>query len=302
MKVLVTGAAGLIGAEIVEQLKKRTIEIYATDIQKKPGIDYLDVTLLDRILDYLRKRNFNENDAIIHMAAKVAGAPSLKDPWGYFYVNIIGMLNILEAMKVLGMKYLIYPSSWSTYGSDIPLPIDESTPQHPENPYGASKKACEALIEVYTKLYGIKCVVLRPTMIYGPEQTEKNVVQNIVDCMITKSKMEIFGKGEHTRELLHVRDAAKVFIKGIDVVKKIDKMEVFILGTERPISISELAKIGRKIRRFPVIYKDVKTWAFSQRSDMTKLKKFFGIDTKDFIPIEEGLKECLKYKLSVQES
>lgn len=294
MKVLVTGGAGLVGSEIVRQLKKRKIETYATDIKRKEGVDYLDVTLLGKIIDYLRTRKFGSGDAIIHMAGKVAGVPSLKDPWGYFYVNMIGILNILEAMRTLGLKYLVFPSSWSTLGSKISLPITEKTPLHPENPYGASKKVCEALIELYTKKYGIKSVVLRPTMIYGPEQEEKNVVQHIVDCMISGSKMTIFGRGEHTRELLHVRDAARIFIEALKIVKKVKGMEVFILGTERPITISELAKIGKRIKKFPVIYSKETTWAFSQRSNMTKLKKVFGIDTKDFIPIEEGLKECLK--------
>jgi len=298
MKVLVTGANGFVGTEICRQLRKTKHEVYATDITKSKNVEYLDVTQLSQIIEYLRKNKFHKNDSIIHLAAKVAGKPSLKDPWGYFYVNFVGTLNILEAMKTLGIRFLVFPSSWSIYGSKIALPITEATPLHPENPYGSSKKACEALIESYSKLFDIHTVILRPTMIYGPYQKEKNVLQQLVDSMITGKKFEIYGSGKHTREFLHVRDAAKVFIKALDVVKNIETYEVFILGTEDPVSISDLAKIAKKIKDFPLVYKNIPTWAFSQRSRMSKLKRVFEIDTKTFITVEEGLKECLEKQLS----
>lgn len=308
-KVLVTGAGGFVGREVFRQLKNSDYEVYATDIKKTKEISYLDVTDFQAVYQFLKKRHFGENDFIIHLAARVAGIPSLKDPWSYFYTNITGTLNILEAMKVLGIKNLVFASSWSTYGSNIPLPIDEDTPQHPENPYGASKKACEALIESYAthkKYWDLRVVVLRPTMIYGTEQEEKNVFQQVVECMLSGEKFEIYGTGTHTREFLHQRDAARVFIKALEVVPKIKDWEIFILGTENPIEIRNLAKLASKIKKFPIVFKNVPTWAFSQRSDMTKLKKVFGIDTKDFISLKEGLEECLrkksKYKSSGQES
>ncbi len=298
MKVLLTGAGGFVGREVFRQLKKTNYEVYGTDIKKTREIQYLDVTDFGKVLSFLQERRFGEEDAVIHLAARVAGKPSLKDPYSYFRTNVMGILNILEAMKVLGIKYLVFASSWSTYGSNIPLPINESTPQHPENPYGASKKACEALIESYTtsKNWEIKVIVLRPTMIYGTIQEEQNVFQQVVDCMLNCKKFEIYGTGKHTREFLHQRDAARIFIKALEIVPKIKNWEVFILGTENPVSIRNLAKMANKIKKFPIIFRNVPTWAFSQRSDMTKLKKVFGIDTKDFVSLEEGLEECLRIR------
>lgn len=294
MKVLVTGAGGFVGKVVCRKLRENNYEVFATDISKGEGIDYLDVTRLERIVDYLRKNRFHKNDGIIHLAAKVAGKPSLKDPWGYFYVNFIGTLNILEAMKVTKVKHLVFASSWSTYGSKIALPITEATPQHPENPYGASKKACEALIESYAPLFDLRVVILRPTMIYGPYQPEKNVLQQVVDAMVSGKQFEIYGKGKHTREFLHVTDAAKAFAKAVEVAKEIEGFEIFILGTEDPVSISDLAKMGKKIKNFPLIYKNVPSWAFSQASSMSKFKRVFDLDTRDFVTLKEGLKECLK--------
>jgi len=294
MKVLITGAGGFVGTEVCRQLRAQGREVFATDISKAPGIDYMDVTQLKPMINYLQKNRFGPNDAIIHLAAKVAGKPSLTDPWGYFYVNLIGTLNVLEAMKTLRIGNLVFISSWSTYGSNIALPITEATPQYPENPYGASKKASEALVESYTGLFPIRAVIIRPTMIYGPGQPEKNVLQQVVDAMISGEKFEIYGRGSHTREFLNVKDAAAAFIRGIKVAKTIDTFEVFVLGTEDPISIADLAKIGKKIKDFPLIFKNVPKWAFSQASRMSKFKRGFNMDTRNFVTLREGLMECLK--------
>lgn len=298
MKVLVTGGNGFVGREIVRQLREEEkYKVFSTDITKGKEVEYLDVTKLSQVISYLKKKKFQREDGIIHLAARVGGKPSLVDPWSYYYVNILGTLNILEAMKTLGVRYLVFPSSWSTYGSKIKLPITEETQQHPENPYGRSKVICESLIESYSKRYNVKAVILRPTMIYGPGQKEKNVMQQLVDAMASGTKFEIYGSGKHTREFLHVRDAARVFRKSLEIVKEVENYEVFVLGTEKPIRIVDLAKLAKKISDFPLAFKRSSTWAFSQRSDLSKLKKVFKIDTKDFISVEEGLRECLKRRM-----
>ena len=303
MKILVTGAAGFIGREVCKQLEKTDYEVYRTDIRKEPGIDYLDITQLDQFVNYLRLKGFGSEDAIINLAAKVAGKPSFKDPYGYFYVNVIGTLNLCEAMKQVGMKYLVYISSWSTFGSKIHLPITEKTEQEPENPYGSSKVACEKIVHSYCDIGFLKSVILRPTMIYGPGQEEANVLQQVVDSMVNETTMELYGEGTHTREFLNVRDASSTMIKSIEVVKKVKTYEIFILGTENPIRIRDLVKKARKISKFPITFKPSSTWAFSQSSDMTKLKHWFGIDPKkDFMTLEEGLRETLQYKRKKQDS
>ena len=297
MKVLVTGAAGFIGREVCRQLEKTDYEVCKTDIRKEEGIDYLDITQYQQFVDYLRKKGFGPDDAIINLAAKVAGKPSFKDPYGYFYVNVIGTLNLCEAMKQVGMKYLVYISSWSTFGSKINLPITEETPQHPENPYGSSKKACDAIVQSYCDIGFLKAVILRPTMIYGPGQEEANVLQQVVESMVNGTTMELYGEGTHTREFLNVRDAASTMIKSVEMTKTVKTYEIFIIGTENPVRIRDLVKKAKKISKFPVTFKPSSTWAFSQSSDMSKLKKWYGIDPKkDFMTIEDGLKEVLEYR------
>lgn len=290
-KVLITGARGVLGRALVEALNE--YEVYSTDIKGEGR--YLDVTNYELVKAFLEDLGFSKGDVIIHLAALVGGEPSLKKPREYFYVNIIGTLNILHAMLTLGIRNLIYLSSFSTLGSNIPLPITEDTPLQPVNAYGASKLCAEILVKTYCNLYGLRAIIFRTTMMYGEGQEEKNVVQQLVNCMVTKQPFIIYDSGEHTREFLYVADASKVIAKAIPYLLKLDKpYEIFILGTEKPYSINEIAKIASRISPFEVVHKVVKRWDFSQKTLMTRIKKELGVDTKTFMDIKEGVRRCYR--------
>lgn len=291
MRVLVTGARGFIGKEVVKNLEKRGFDVLATDITTY-GKLYLDVRQSYLVYSVLNK---SQPDIVIHLAALVAGKPSLKEPYKYYDTNISGTLNVLEAMRLNKVKRLIYVSSWSVYGKPKSLPITEETPFCPENPYAVSKMCAEELVKSYSKLYGIKSIILRPTMVYGPNQKEKNTIQQIVDCAISEETFEIYGTGEHTRECLYVTDIAEVIIKAIEFLEGLtSSYDVFVIGTEKPHAIKDIVEIGQSIKSFPVIFKDVPTWAFSQACDMTKVKRF--LNWKPKIDLREGIKRILKEK------
>jgi len=159
-KILVTGAAGLVGKVLIEKLRRLDYEVLATDITTDPvlGIEKLDVTEQFKVYDAITWA-----DVVIHLAALVGGKPSEKSPWQYTYVNFLGTLNVLEAIREINPDIkLIFMSSWATFGTDIELPITEGTPQNPKNPYGLSKVNSERLIRLYTELYGMKAIVFRP--------------------------------------------------------------------------------------------------------------------------------------------
>lgn len=191
-------------------------------------------------------------------------------------------------------------SSWATFGTDVELPITEATPQDPRNPYGVSKVNAERLIKLYTDLYGMKATVFRPTMIYGPEQTEKNHVQQIVDCMVSEQMFEIWGSGEHTRELLHTEDMADILMKAIEYDAPEDYAP-YVVGTERPLSVRKVAEVGQSIVPFDIKFVSSSKWVFDQRSDMTKIKTEMGIDPTKFIDIKTGLEDCLEFRYSLSE-
>lgn len=296
-RILITGANGLIGRATIRLLRKLyppecTIPTDIVPNEQVP-IYKMDVTQ-DRDIAHVF-RELGPGDTIIHLAALVAGPPSEKRPYAYLYTNVVGTLKLLEAMRKNDVPKMIFTSSWSTFGTDISLPIDESTPQNPRNPYGVSKVMAEKEVKLYAELYGLEAVVLRPTMIYGSEQTEKNLVQQVVDCMESGDIFEIWGAGTHTRELLHVDDMADILNKAVLYNTK-DGHEVFVVGTEKPLSVIDVAEAGRRLVPFEVKFVPSNKWVFSQRSDMTKLKTKIKIDPKEFKTIEEGLLGCLKFR------
>lgn len=289
--VLVTGANGFVGREVTKKLAESGRMPFSTDITLT-GNRYLDVTDYDRCWEFMNKI---DPEIIVHLGALVAGKPSIDRPYDYFKVNVLGTLNILEAMRTNNSKYLIYVSSWSIYGvlDDLFLPITEQTRQYPENPYGASKVMCETAVKTYANLFGIKTIILRPTMIYGPNQPEKNVVQQLVDCMLTKETFELYGKGEHTRECLYITDMADAVVKAIEnVYDQKSVCEVYVVGTGKPYRIKDIAKMAQNISGFPLKFVPSSKWAFSQSSDITKIKHRLGWTPK--VSLREGLEKCLK--------
>lgn len=296
-RILVTGANGLIGRATVRLLRKLYPHNYIIPTDVSPN-DYMSIYKMDVTNDRDVNSILGElgpGDTVIHLAALVAGPPSEKKPYPYIYTNVVGTLKILEAMRLNDIPKMIFTSSWSTFGTDISLPIEESTPQNPRNPYGVSKVMAEKEVRLYAELYGLEVITLRPTMIYGPEQEEKNLVQQVVDCMESGDIFEIWGEGIHTRELLHVDDMADILNKAALYNAK-NGYEVFVVGTERPLSVVDVAEAGRRLVPFEIKFVPSNKWVFSQRSDMTKIKAALGINPRKFKSIDEGLLNCLKYR------
>lgn len=295
-KILVTGADGVIGRCVTSNLRLNfgIDDVVATDLlpNKEWNINRMDVTNVTDVVSVFKEYDI---DTVVHLAALVAGPPSEKRPWNYIHTNVMGTLNILENMRREAIPKLVTMSSWSTLGSDIELPITEDTPPNPSNPYGVSKVMCDLQTKLYAEMYGLEVIVLKPTMVYTPWQEEKNIVQQVVDCMKTRKPFEIWGEGTHTRELLHGDDLANIIYKCIDHKPK-NRYEVFITGTENPRQIREVVKLGQEISHFDIVYVPSTKYVFSQRSDMTKIKNVLGIDTRDFIKVEDGLLECLIYR------
>jgi len=295
--VLVTGANGLVGRELTTQLRKAGgYNIFPTDIV--PDKEWtlgnkLDITDKDEVEIHVGV--IDEDGVVIHLAALVAGPASMKKPYNYIHTNVDGTLNILEAMRKSDVKKLVTMSSWSTFGTDIELPITEKTKQKPENPYGVSKTMIDQMYKLYAELYDLEIIVLRPTMLYGAGQAEYNLVQEIADHMVTGEPFEIWGEGLHTRELMHVTDMANIIRTAIHHKPK-SNYEIYITGTEKPLSVVDVCEAGQKIAPFEVKYVPSNKWVFDQKSDMTKIKTEMGIDPTKFIGIDEGLRESYVHK------
>jgi len=295
MRVLVTGGRGFVGRHIVSYLQ-RHYDVLSTDI-KGEGLK-LDVTNMKDVEAFFTSNNLGQDDLVIHLAARAGNRPSYKLPWQYLFTNITGTLNILEAMRSHGVRKMVFFSAWNVVGPRVALPLNELDPINPDNPYGLSKATGEALVKLYSELYGVQGIVIRPTIIYGPDQEEKNIIQQIVDCMVNNNlTFKVYCQGNHVREFLYVDDICRVVDECIHYFEGMDRSyEIFLIGTERPYSINEVIKKAQAIKEFRVKYVEEQAWCFSYISDMTKAKNMLGLDPESFVDVDEGIKRCYEYR------
>jgi len=154
---------------------------------------------------------------------------------------------------------------------------------------------CEIAVKTYAELFGIKTVILRPTMIYGPNQPEKNVIQQLVDCIIYDKTFELYGYGNHTRECLYITDATEAIVRAVaevEVVNINSPYQIYILGTGQPYTIRQIVGIAQSIRLFPLKVVPSSKWAFSQSSDITKI--FTDLMWLPKVDVKEGIENCVK--------
>ena len=186
-RILVTGAAGFIGSNLIDTLLKSGHEVL--------GIDNFDAyykrTIKEGNIEAAKQHKqfqFHEGDIrntaflddsfaqfnpdlVVHLAAKAGVRPSIDDPLDYFEVNVTGTLNILEVMRNYNVLKLIFASSSSVYGNNHKVPFAETdNVDHPISPYAASKKSGELLCHTYHHLYGFHIFCMRFFTVYGPRQ------------------------------------------------------------------------------------------------------------------------------------
>ncbi|MFT9487188.1 MAG: NAD-dependent epimerase/dehydratase family protein [Tepidibacillus sp.] len=217
MKVLVTGGAGFVGSHIVDLLIEQQHEVSIVDnltSGKKENLNpkarFYQVDIRSDEIEQVFEQE--KPEIVYHLAAQSVVPPSIKDPLYDESVNVAGTLHILDLMKKVGSKKIIYSSSAAIYGNPVSLPISEDHPIQPVSPYGLSKWIAEQYIMLYHRMYGIDYTILRYANIYGPRQTpegEGGVVSIFVDKLKKGETLTINGDGRHTRDYIYVGDVAK---------------------------------------------------------------------------------------------
>jgi len=169
LKVLVFGAAGFVGRNLVQNLSKGEHELVASDMVEDPfrgAVKYIKLDLLDRSRVLEVAKGY---DVIVHFAASPL-TYSLEAPLENMRVNVEGTLNILEAARAHRVRKVIYSSASSVVGVVQYNPVDEMHPCTPKTPYGVAKRAVEDYIRVYGELYGLHYLIFRFFNLYGPWQ------------------------------------------------------------------------------------------------------------------------------------
>jgi len=197
-------------------------------------------------------------DAVFHFAANPEVRVSTTDPEIHFRENVVATFNLLEAMRRRGVKELVFASSSSVYGEPESIPVDEDTPIRPVSVYRASKAASESLIHAYSKLYGIRAVVLRYANVVGPRLRHGVIYDLLMKLKRDRAKLEVLGDGTRVRSYIYIGDAVNATM--IAYERAGEGFNVFNVASEDWITVKDVVQIILRelgIENIEVIYKPV---------------------------------------------
>lgn len=271
--ILVTGGAGYIGSHTVKLLLENGYQVVTYDSMEfghpeavLGGVifegDLLDRDRLDEAFDK------HPIDAIIHFAAYASVGDSVVNPEKYFNNNIGGGLNLVNAMRAKGVDKIIFSSSAATYGEPIHIPIEESHPQNPTNPYGETKLMFEKILKWYDVAYGIKSISLRYFNAAGddPEgkigedhEPEQHLIPIVLQTALgQRESVKVFGTdwdtpdGTCVRDYIHVTDLADAHLLALIALQNGAQTTAYNLGNGDGQSVKQVIDtaeqvVGRKI-------------------------------------------------------
>jgi len=305
---LVTGCAGFIGSNIVDELLKKNFFVI--------GVDNFRTGKKLHIKNHLKNKNFifknkdltkmhdvksvfkKKINIIFHMAANADVRKGYLNPLNDLKYNTIMTSNILEHVRIKKIKKFIFCSTGSIYGESktIPTPENDNFPIQ-TSMYGASKLACEGLIQAYSEAYGIKSYIFRFVSILGPRYTHGHIIDFFKKLKKNKNKLKILGDGNQKKSYLHVKDCVSAILHVIN--KKINnKVNIYNLGTDESITIKESAKIiCNYLNLKPKIYYTGGTRGWIGDVPVIKLKtqKIRSTGWKPKYSIKNSIIDTLKY-------
>jgi len=263
MKILVVGGAGYIGSICAELLLDQGHEIAVFDNLSEghrhaidPRARFIEGDLQDRqAIDSALA--VARPEAVMHFAASALVSESMRDPSKYFRNNISNGLNLLDAMEAAHVERIVFSSTCAIFGPPERLPIDETAPTRPINPYGESKLAFEKILRWYDEIHGLKFVSLRyfnaagASANFGEDhRVETHLIPNALKVALgQKPHVEIFGTDYETpdgtciRDYIHIVDLARAHILALDAARS----ELYNLGTGGGASVREVIAACRKI-------------------------------------------------------
>lgn len=271
MAILVLGGAGYIGSHMVDRLiEKGEEEVVVVDslvtghrAAVHPAAKFYQGDLADREFMSMVFRENPDVDAVIHFAAYSLVAESMKKPLKYFDNNTAGMIKLLEVMSEFGVKYIVFSSTAATYGIPDEIPIKETTPQRPINPYGESKLMMETIMKWSDRAYGIKFVPLRYFNVAGakpdgsigedhsPETHLLPIILQVAQGV--REKIMIFGDdyntpdGTNVRDYVHPFDLADAHLLALNYLRQGNPSTAFNLGSSTGFSNLQILEAARKV-------------------------------------------------------
>ena len=277
-KILVVGGAGYIGSHVVLEFLNAGYDVTVFDnlssgqqINLFEAARFIHGDIQDR--SFLKNLFSEEFDSVIHLAALKAAGESMIAPEQYTYQNIIGTLNLLEAISYSKTRNIIFSSTAAVYGMPQYLPIDETHPLEPINYYGFTKQEIERFLDWYDRLKEIKYASLRyfnaagyspDGKIHGLEKNPANLIPIVMEVAIgDRDSLDVFGNeystkdGTGVRDYIHVSDLANAHLKAFQYISDNKQSITLNLGTGKGYSVLEVIKMAEKISGKQINYRIV---------------------------------------------
>lgn len=302
-KVLVTGAAGFIGAHVADHCLKLGMEVIGTDDLSGGFLDNVPEGV-EFVRGDLRDPNFVESlwqdhgsfDAVYHLGAYAAEGLSHFIRRYNYETNLIASINLINLSVRNKVKRFVFTSSIAVYGAGQ-TPMNEEMMPMPEDPYGVSKLAVELDLKAAQEMFGLDYTVFRPHNVYGEKQNiadkYRNVIGIFMNQVLSGEPMSVFGDGLQTRAFSHIDDVAPYIAESIRVDGA--RNEIFNIGADTPYTVLDLAKevaaaLGVEAK---VKHLDARNEVVHAFSDHSKMARVF--DLAEPISLHDGIQRMAKW-------
>jgi UDP-glucose 4-epimerase len=290
-RILITGGCGFVGTNLVACLRTRsTVHIRVFDNEVLGRREHLgefdgefihgdirDAEAVDAALDGV--------DAVVHLAADTRVIDSIANPRFNFETNVVGTINLLEAMRRRRIGRLVNASTGGAIIGEVEPPVHEEMLPRPIAPYGAAKLAVEGYCSAYAGSYGLRTLSLRFSNVYGPRSFHKgSVVAAFMKRLLSGEGLTVYGDGGQTRDFVFVGDLCNGIAAALDG----EATGVVQLGSGRPVTINELIEEIRRVvapRRVDVDYKPARAGEiYATYCDISKARRELGFQAETSLP------------------
>jgi nucleoside-diphosphate-sugar epimerase len=312
MRYVVTGGAGFIGSNTVDELVKRGHSVVVLDdlsagkeenlAEVRNKITFIKGSITD--IEVVRKA-MHEAEYVLHLAARTSVPRSVKDPIESNRINIDGTLNVLVAARDAKVKRIVFAASSSAYGETPTLPKVESMRPMPISPYGITKFVGELYLQVFGRCYGLENVCLRYFNVFGPRQDPgspySGVLAKFCSAFLEETQPVIFGDGEHTRDFTYVENAVQANLLACEAPNVTGK--VFNVGVGGRVSLNQVIELLGKIsgtrleaKHEPSRDGDIR----DSQADISQARELLGYDPQ--VTFEEGLRRTFEWYRTVSQA
>jgi CDP-glucose 4,6-dehydratase len=308
-KVLVTGATGLLGSHMVQELQEQKANVVCIVRDWVPDARFNNLAIMvnatevrGNIEDFdLVNRTINEYQiqTVFHLAAQTQVGVANKNPIPTFKTNIMGTINVLEACRINQVEQVVIASSDKAYGSCDKLPYDENTPLHGDHPYDVSKSCADLIAQSYRNTYGLNVGITRCGNLFGPGDLNFNrLIPSTIRSLLNDEAPVIRSDGTMVRDYFYVKDAVLAYLTLAQEMMNMTcpNNSTFNFSYGVPCSVLDIVttiQIIMGTRKKPVILNQASNEIQEQYLDSSRAEKFLGWKPK--WGVYEALEETIQW-------